>query len=174
MSIGLIWLIIIILIPLVGFYLLRINAATVFLSLCLGYVLFAFDSHNASMTANNLISHNYLPIHVTASVATTNLFLLLAPAVLSIILQLGSLTKHKRIINILPSLGVSLFLPLLIVPLLPTSIMISIVHTSFWSKITTYQSSIVGISALVAIIFFWLTVHNKREKTKHHGSKTKS
>jgi hypothetical protein len=172
MSIGLMWLLIIFLIPLVGFYLFRVNAAPVFLSLCLGYVLLAFDSHNASIIAGNLASHNYTFIHVTPTVGTVNLVLLLGPAALSIILQLGSMAKHKRLINVLPSLGVGLFAPILIVPLLPATIMIAIIRTSYWVKLVNNQASIVGFGALIAIAFFWLTVY-KHDGPKRHYSKAK-
>jgi len=174
MSIGLIWLLVIMLIPLVGFYLLRINAALVFLSLCLGYVLLSFDSRNASSIANNLASHKYVPIHLTLTAVMVNLALLLGPAVLSIIFQIGSIHKHQKLFNLVPSLGVSLFAPILIVPLLPNSIMTAIVHTSYWSKLITSQAAIVGFGSLVAIIFFWLTMHKKLGRLSsrsHHSSK---
>jgi hypothetical protein len=170
MSTGLLWLLVIFLIPLVGFYLLRINASLVFLSLCLGYVLLSFESRNSNSIAANLAKHHYaFPVHLSPSAVTVNLLLLLGPAVLSIILQFRSVAKHYRLLNVIPSLAVSLFAPILIVPLLPTNIMLSIMNNSYWLKLIRYQSSIVGFGSLVAIIFFWLLVYNKRKGSKKHS-----
>ena len=79
------------------------------------------------------------------------------------------MAKHYRLLNVIPSLAVSLFAPILIVPLLPTNIMLSIMNNSYWLKLIRYQSSIVGFGSLVAIVFFWLLVYNKRKGSKKHS-----
>jgi len=173
MTMGLIWLLIIFLIPVIGFYLLRINAALVFLSLCLGYVLFAFDAQNASKIVGSLSNVGSLDIHLKPTAVVVNLLLLLGPAVITLISQIGSVSDIKKILNILPSIGVGLFTILLVVPILPHSIMSAVVETSYWSTIVHNKASIVGIGAGVAILFFWFTLYKGNMK-KHHHSGSKS
>lgn len=170
MSIGLIWLTAIIIFPIIGLYLLKVNAALVYLSLCLGYVLYIFDAHNAGVLAGSLNAHSSL-VHLKASTVVVNFALLLGPAALTLISQINSLHgKSKRFLNLVPTIVTGLFIPLLVVPILPASTAESIIKTSYWAQLIKYRASIVGVGAVVAILFFWL---NGRESTKkkHHSSK---
>lgn len=168
MTIGLLWLALIVLIPLIGFYFFGINAAPVFLSLCLGYVLVMFDSKNASNVASS-INHN-VPVHINASLVAINLILLLGPAVLTIISQVRSISGHKKFLNLLSSASVGLFGALIIVPRLPSSVSSSIMSNSYWLQIVKYKTAIVGIGGLIAIVFFLFSLKKKATK-KHHEHK---
>ena len=160
---AIVWLALIIIGPIVGIYLLKSNAAMVFLALCLGYVLLSFDSHNA----NNLTS-SHIPVHLKTSSIIVNLVLLIGPALLTLVAQSGSIHANRKLLNLLPAIGVGLFGALLVVPRLPASLMQSIVTTHYWAKLIAYQSDIVGIGSGVAILFLWLSLKKDGAK-KHHG-----
>ncbi len=162
MTSGDIWLAIITLAPIALVYVLRANAALVYLSLCLGYVLYSFDSHNALTTVNSLHIHN--PTNIKPSSIMVNLVLLLGPTVLTLISQINSIKKSRKLMNLIPAAFCGLFTTLIIVPTLPASIAGKVEITSYWSSLTHYQAGIVGIGAAVAILFFWMN-------SKHNGKK---
>ena len=166
---GLFWLALIVIIPAVGLYLLRVNAAAVFLSLCLGYVLVSFDSHNAHRLASAL-THNNMPVHLQFSAVAVNLGLLLAPAVLTLLLQIKSVNGRRKFLNILPACAVGLFAALIIVPQLPGSVMVSVIRTNYWTQLIHYETDIVGIGAIVSLLFFWFSLaHKELKQFRHHG-----
>lgn len=162
MSIGIIWLLVIVILPIGLLYLLKSNAAMVYLSLCLGYVLYAFDYRSTkSLGSNGTIG----TIHFKTSTMIVDLVLLLGPAVFTLISQIKSTPGKKRILNFIPAVFVGLFTPLLIVPVLPKSIMLSIYKLTLWIKLSHYQALIVGVGAAVALVFL---VINKKEHHKNH------
>lgn len=163
MPIGLIWLIAIVFLPVIGLYFLRINAATVYLSLCLGFVLYFFDSHSAASAAHTL------PVHIKTTSMTVNLVLLLGPALLAMLIQLHSLHGNKKMLNLIPALFCGLFAALIVVPVLPASLMQGMASTSYWHTLIKYEGTIVGIGAAVALIFFWANL--KKDKTSKHHTK---
>ncbi len=159
-----VWLVAIIVIPLVVLYWLKVNAAAVFLALCLGYVLLAFDEQNAySLTTGQV------PFQLKQANIFVNLALLLGPALITLFIQIGSLHGKLKYFNILPALGVGLFVALLVVPELPTSLHQSITSTTYWVKLVRYQATIVGVSATVAAVFFWLNLRKQGGEKKHHA-----
>ncbi|MGH7234502.1 MAG: hypothetical protein ACREF7_03615, partial [Candidatus Saccharimonadales bacterium] len=79
---GNIWLAIIVLAPIAGIFLLNANAALIFLSLCLGYVLYSFDSHNTLSAIHSIHKYTYATHLIPSSIAM-NLALLLGPAVIT-------------------------------------------------------------------------------------------
>ena len=163
MPIGLIWLLVIVLLPVVALYFLRSNAAAVYLSLCLGFVLYFFDSHKAYTAAGSL------PAHIKASSLLVNLVLLIGPALLTMLIQIHSLHGSKKSLNLLPALFCGLFAALIIVPVLPQTMTHSINSTSYWHSLIKYQGSIVGIGAAVAILFFWFNLRKESGSKKHHA-----
>src|SRR5580765_2533045 len=96
--------------PVVVLWLLRVNAALVFLSLCLGDVLVSFTAKDAV----SIVSGASTSVH--ASDAVIRLGLLLAPAILTILFMIGTVKGKKRFLNILPAAGVGLLSALLVVP----------------------------------------------------------
>lgn len=166
MSLSILWLALIVFLPVVVFYLLQVNAAPVFLSLCLGYVLVAFDSKNSRSFLGS-INQTSAPIHIKASVIAINLVLLLGPAVLTILSQIKTINGSRKLLNLLSSLSVGLFAALITVPRLPVSISGKIASNQYWLYIIKYQTYIVGIGSLIALVFFLITIH-KKESKKHH------
>ena len=163
MNSGTLWLAVITLAPIIIIFLLGANAATVFLSLCLGYVLYSFDSHNATSAINSFHQYNFTN-HLKTSAIAINLVLLLAPAIITLLSQIKSMHGTKRFINLIPAIFCGLFAALIIVPALPASTASAIGSTPYWGKLAHYQADIVGSGAVVAIAFFWSNV-------KHHSRK---
>lgn len=145
----------IVLVPLVLLMLLRINAALVFLSLCLGDVLIQFVASDTNSFVALLQSSS-----ATKSVPTDNttikLILLLLPVVLTALFMIKTVKGAKLLLNILPALGVGLLGALLVVPLLGPGLGHQIITSSLWLQATRAQNLIVGSSALVCLLALWL------------------
>jgi hypothetical protein len=142
---------VVILIPVVVLVLLRVNAAMVFLSLCLGYVLVQFVANDA----NSLV--NFVAPNVgSLSASTLRLVLLFAPPVLTAVMMLFSVRGRLRpLINILPAAGTALLAILLAVPLLTPGLRHAIEQQYTWQQISKMQSFIVGASALISLLALW-------------------
>jgi len=157
----------IVLVPVVVLMLLRVNAAIVFLSLCLGAVLVQFTANDA----NDFLT-TFSSSHTVTSVTTTNsnikIALLLLPVILTTIFMIKTIHgKSRLLLNILPAVGVGLLGALLVVPLLPPDMAHDIIDSSLWSEVQKAQALIVGSSALVCLLVLWL----QRPKTGGHKRK---
>jgi hypothetical protein len=159
----------IVVVPVVLLMVMRINAALVFLSLCLGDVLVQFVAKDASGLFAQLHSSHINPA-IQISNDNVKLVLLLLPAVLTAIFMIRTIRGTSRLLlNALPSAGVGLLGALLIVPLLPPGLSHNIVGSSLWTEVLRTQDLIVGASAVVCLLVLWL----QRPKTggkhrKHH------
>lgn len=159
----------IVLVPVLVLLVLRINAALVFLSLCLGDVLVQFVGNDAkdffsmlSPTGRDIQPDNHM----------VSLVLLLLPTVLTAIFMIRTVRgKGRLLLNMLPAAGVGLLGALLVVPLLSPGLSHNIVRSDLWSEVQQAQDLIVGTSALVCLLVLWL----QRPKTgsgkhsKHHS-----
>jgi Na+(H+)/acetate symporter ActP len=144
----------IILLPVLVLLLLRVNAALVFLSLCLGDVLVQFIAPDANNVLNLFALHGQ---NANYGNNTIRLFLLLVPVVLTTLFLVRTVKgKTKAVMNIFPAIGVGLLTALLIVPLLSAGIQHEIVSSSIWTQVQRSQVLIVGMSALVCLFFLWL------------------
>lgn len=141
--------------PLVLLMVLRVNAALVFLSLCLGDVLVRFVAGDAGTF---LSTHaDQVPQAASAGNNTVKLILLLIPVVLTTIFMIRTIRGGTRLLlNALPAAGVGLLGALLAVPLLPPGLSHNIVESSLWSQAQRTQGLIVGGSALVCMFVLWL------------------
>lgn len=156
-------LIALVVIPVLLLVLLRVNAAIVFLSLCLGSVLVQFVGSDAQSVVNGA------SVNPQISNNTVRLVLLLAPAVLTLIFMIRTVRPPMRFINILPAIGVGFLTALLIVPLLPPGIGHNIVHSDLWDQVQNLRSVIVAASAVICLLFLWLG-RPKNGSSKHgHG-----
>jgi hypothetical protein len=149
---------------------LRINAALVFLSLCLGNVLVQFVAEDANSFMSVLQS--YQPGQIPdAGSNITKLVLLLLPVVLTAIFMIKTVKGSKLVVNVLPAVGVGLLGSLLVVPLLSEGLSFDIMSTTLWVEASKAQNLIVGSSSLICLFVLWL----QRPKTggndkhaKHH------
>lgn len=160
----------IILVPLVLLMVLRINAALVFLSLCLGNVLVRFVGPDAQSFLTLFSARTSQ--EVTASDQTIKLVLLLLPAVLTAVFMIKTVRKGgKLVLNALPAIGVGFLGGLLVVPLLPAGLSHNIINSPFWSQAVRAQSLIVGISGLVCLLVLWLQRPKSGGEDKHSKHK---
>jgi hypothetical protein len=160
----------IVLVPVVVLMLLRINAAIVFLSLCLGNVLVQFVAPDANSFFDLFSAH--VPKGVDTGDNFVKLLLLLLPVILTAIFMIRTVHGHGRLaLNVLPSACVGLLAGLLIVPLLPISLSANIVSSDLWSQAQSAQDLIVGGSALICLLVLWL---NRPMSGKHGRGKHKT
>ena len=143
--------------PAVLLMVLRINAALVFLSLCLGDVLVQFVASDAG---NFLTQHAGQVVSLPTSDTGANnvkLVLLLLPAVLTAVFMIRTIRGQSRLLlNLLPAAGVGLLGGLLVTPLLPSGLSHNVIGSSLWPQIQRTQDLIVGGSAVVCLIVLWL------------------
>lgn len=157
----------IVIIPAALLMVLRINAALVFLSLCLGNVLVQFVASDASTWLTTFSSS-----HTTTVVTTTNgnikIGLLLLPAVLTAIFMIRTVKDTPRMImNVLPAIGVGLLGALLVVPLLSPDLSHNIIASKLWWNAQQSENVIVGGSAIICLVALWM----QRPKAGGHKSK---
>lgn len=144
----------IVFLPVVVLMAFRINAALVFLSLCLGDVLVQFVAGDAHGYLTSLAAQAH-GIQVTNNNA--KIVLLLLPAVLTAVFMIRTVSGSSRLaLNVLPAIGVGLLGALLIVPLLPPGLSHNIVRSDFWDQAQKAQDIIVGGSAIVCLFVLWL------------------
>lgn len=147
--------------------LLRINAAMVFLSLCLGAALVTYVAGEA----NSLISW-ISPSASQLSTSTIQLILLLGPAVVTCIVTLFSVRGGaKAWFNILPAVATAAFATLLVVPLLPYDFGGGIESLELWDQLERAQALIVGVGAIISLALLWFQRHGLRGKEKKKGKK---
>ncbi len=150
-------------VPVVLLVMLRINAALVFLSLCLGDVLVRFvGSDVVSIVAGASTS-----VHTTDSMI--KLVLLLVPVVLTMLFMIKTVKRSLRLANALPAIGVGFLTALLAVPLLPSGLAHNITTSNLWTQAQNVQSAIVAGSALVCLLF--LLMQRPKSHDEKHGHK---
>lgn len=160
----------IVVVPIISLMFLRINAALVFMSLCLGNVLVQFVASDANSFFDLFaLKANQEPVNPSGN--TVKIILLLFPAVLTSIFMIRTVNgKSKLALNLLPAIGVGLLGALLIVPLLPAGLSHSIMASNLWVQAEKAQVLIVGSSALVCLFVLWMqrpkTGHSKHDKKK--------
>lgn len=149
-------------IPIILLFFLRVNAAFVFLSLCLGNVLVQFAGSDAVSIAAGASTR------ALATASTIKLALLVAPAVLTIIFMMGTVRGNKKYINLLPAAVTGLLVALLAVPLLAPGLSANVQALSSWQSVQQMQSGVVAASTLVCLVFLWLSRPKHEGKGKKH------
>jgi hypothetical protein len=160
----------IVVVPVVLLMLLRVNAALVFMSLCLGSVLVQFVAPDANSFLALFSAR--VPEGIDKGNDTVKLLLLLLPVVLTTIFMIRTVRGYGRLtLNALPAIGVGLLGGLLIVPLLPPGLSHNIIDSALWDQAIRAQDLIVGTSALVCLLVLWMgrpkTGHDKKKHGKH-------
>jgi len=147
-------------VPVLACFFLRINAALVFLSLCVGDVLVRFVGSDAVSVVSGASTS------AMATGSTVRLILLLAPAVLTMLFMVRSVKAPMRLVNILPALGAGFLTALLAVPQLAPSLSQQIITSSTWGQFQNLQAAIVAASTLVCMLFLW-SQRPKNHENKH-------
>ncbi|HKR82459.1 MAG TPA: hypothetical protein VJR27_05700 [Candidatus Saccharimonadales bacterium] len=137
--------------PAVVLTLLGINAAVVFLSLCLGEVLVKYVAADALSGMTTLSPHMS-----DLSKTMVQLGFLFAPAIATSLIMIGSVKgKMRRLVNIVPGFGVGLLIVLIGVPLFTPGLRAAIQAGSFWRELSRAQALVVGLTALISLLFLW-------------------
>ncbi|HEX8182776.1 MAG TPA: hypothetical protein VF575_04215 [Candidatus Saccharimonadales bacterium] len=140
--------------PVLLLMVLRVNAAQVFLSLCLGAVLVQFVGPDA---ATIVASTSARQPGMLAGQSYVNLFLLLLPVVLTTIFMIKSVKGKARLAyNFLPAVGVGVLVALLAVPLMSYGLTASIVQLELWRKLESLQTLIISVNALLTLLYLWM------------------
>ncbi len=148
--------------PVALIMLLRVNAALVFLSLCLGDVLIQFVAKDTNDFMGAFTGHY-------GNADFVKLGLLVLPAVLTTVFMIRTVKGSRLLINLLPAVGVGLLGTLLVVPLLPPGTAANIVNSAIWQQIRRAEDLIVGSSALICLLSLWLMRPKTGGKhSKHH------
>jgi hypothetical protein len=149
-------------VPIALLFFLRVNAAFVFLSLCLGSVLVQFAGDDAT----SIVSGASTSAYVTSS--TIQLALLLAPAILTIIFMMGTVQGNKKFFNLVPAVATGILVALLAVPLLAPGLAHNVQLLGAWQSVQQVQSGVVALSTLVCLVFLWSSRPKHDEKHKKH------
>lgn len=152
-------------VPALIFVALRVNAAMVFLSVCLGAVL-------VEQVATQAIEMTglFTPKQYSASQTSINLAMLLAPAVLTTVVTAFSV--HGRIkvaLNLIPAAAASMLAVLLAVPLFSRGLAFNLMSQQTWHILSNAEALVVGAGALVSLFFLWTQRRSfrKHDKRKH-------
>lgn len=149
------------------FVALRINASLVFLSLCLGYVLVQFVANDADSFVNFIA-----PNRDSVTASSMRLFLLFAPAAMTILITLFSMKgRVKPVMNVLPAIGATALVMLFVVPQLPSPIMHTVQDSQFWGHFTKVQAAFITGGAVFSMLVLWSqrqSLHGDAHG-KHHG-----
>lgn len=151
-------------VPAVLVTLLRVKAAYVFMSLCVGSVLSLFVG-DAALDMAQTFMKSYSP----TTEAIIQVGLLLAPVVLTIIFLTRSVSRSSWLINLLPAVLTGVVLLLLVVPFLSDATQSAIYATNVWSQLSQYQPIIVSVAVFMSLAQLWST--GKPPKDKRHKKK---
>jgi hypothetical protein len=147
----------IVLVPLIVLTVLRVNAAVVFLSLCLGSVLVKFVGEDAN---------SFIGLFTNSSGYTLSVLLLLMPVVFTTLIMIRTVKGGIRsIFNLIPAAAVGVVGLLLLMPLVSPGLRGALTHTSVWHDIERARSLVVGVSTLASLFFLVL----QRPKRGHEG-----
>ncbi|HEY8999642.1 MAG TPA: hypothetical protein VIM53_05010 [Candidatus Saccharimonadales bacterium] len=153
--------------PFLALTALRINAAFVFLSLCLGQVLVEFVSNDMN-SFMRIFAARVSPI----GNSTMQLSLLFVPPALTALFMIFSMRGRMRMLmNALPAAATSLFAALLAVPLLAPGLRKAIEVQSSWRQLDHARPLVVLLGAVLSLVFLWST--RKRQKANEDGHRRK-
>lgn len=156
-------LIVALVLPVLTFLVLRVNAAMVFLSVCLGAVLVDHVSSDADMIVNS-----FSPTTNSLSQTTIELALLLIPAVVTAVVTTLSVHGRLRVVlNIFPAAASSMLMVLLAVPMLPRGVAFNLMTQDGWRMLSNAEALVIGAGALVSLFFLWTQRRNFRQHDKH-------
>jgi len=142
-------------VPLVTMMVLRINAALVFMALCLGSVLTQFVADDAGWLMT--LASPSVPQVGSVSESMIKLALLLLPPLFTAIFMIRTVSGGGRLLlNLLPAIGTGFLTALLAIPLLTPGTAVPIMASPLWQEAVKLQDLIVGSSALLCLFVLWL------------------
>lgn len=148
--------------PFLLFVVLRINAAMVFLSLCLGYVLVDLVAQDANSLIKFLTPHTG-----SLSETTWHLIILLTPVIMTCVMMIFSVKERwKVLLNVFPAAATSVLLVSLAVPLLTPGLRSVLQSQTPWQQINRAQAFIIVIGACISLIMLWTQRKTMRGEKK--------
>lgn len=149
--------------PVVILTLLRANAATAFLALCLGSVL-------GSFVAKDLVSmlKGYIAPATQLTETIASLVLLWLPVLLVAFFMMKTIAPKQRLVNIAPALAVGLLGALLSVPFLAPELQSSVEASEIWKSIEAYKALIVVFGTAISLGLLRMRKKADDHKGKHH------
>lgn len=152
--------------PALGVFVMRSNAAIVFLALCAGNVLLKYLGEDALLLLHSFVPHGSVVYDEVLSIA-----LLLLPAFLTAIFLRKSLSGPKALINLIPALASGCLVAFSVVPLLSEITRNNIMDTHLWSVLTQFQDLIIGVGILTSLFLLWASSKKPKEHKKkgHKG-----
>jgi hypothetical protein len=142
---------------------LRVNAAYVFLSLCLGDFLVTRVAQDPSSFVAFVAPHEN-----TLGSATLELIMLMTPVVATCVFMIFTVHgKVRSLVNFLLSILVALSILLLAVPLLLVDMSSFAMDNEAWTQLSRLSSLIFGVGAVLSLIVLW-TQRRHHQKPHHH------
>ena len=142
----------------------RVNAALVFLSVCLGAVLVDHVAGDA-----DLIVNSFSPTTNSLSQTTIQLLLLLVPTIVTTVIMVFSVHgKLRGFLNLFPAAASSMLLVLLAVPMLPRGLAFNLMTQEAWRILSNAEALVIGVGALISLFFLWTQRRNFRHHDKRH------
>lgn len=151
-------------VPAVLLLLLRTDAATVFLSLAVGGILERIAGNDITSALATFSARTNTEI----GMAVVHIGLIVVPAIITALVLRRSVSSAKLLVNIFPAVATGAVGLLLIVPLLPANIRITVINSNIWSLIDKSQVLIVGVSVLSSLLVLWFGKPHKEHGKKHH------
>lgn len=155
-----------VLVPAAVIVLLRVNGAIALMSLCLGSVLIAYTATDVEGVLTSFAAKN----SGLAVNQWTQLGLLVAPFLLTVLFTRGSVNGSKKLTNVLPAVATGLLFALLIVPLLSASLQRNIHSQPAWNQLSNLQTAIILSGAAFSLLFLLFT-HRTRKHDDDAGGK---
>ncbi len=155
--------------PIILIMVARVNAAILFMSICVGEVLVQYLGSDAATVVTAFSAHG-----TQFSNSTIRILLLFLPAILTMIFMFHSVKGSKLILNILPAIGTGLLITLLIEPLLSKSMQHTLGKETLWQNVYQTRALIVGIGALISLFFLWFQHRQSWGGERAHKSKRSS
>lgn len=149
-------LIALILMPLALCYLLKSNAALVFLSLCASEVLITFTVSDATRLLNNF---NF-------KAPDTDVISLGIVVVLMLLTMFFTHRPGKFLTQAGPALAAGVLLAIMAVPLLSGTVQADFASSQVWTNLQKIQAWVVGIGVFWSFGLIWL--ESKKPRGKHH------
>jgi hypothetical protein len=150
-------------VPAVGLFLLRVNGALAFLSLCAGSVFLTLAGSDTDLIASSISKS-------TMTEPAVKLGLVLLPFILCLLLLRKSISSAKSLLNIVPSVFASVLALLLIKPLLPGSLQASLAGSQSWTMLDQAQELVAAGGIVISFLFLFVTKpheHSLGKRRKH-------
>lgn len=140
----------------------RVNAAVVFMSLCLGAVLVQYVATDAIelITAMFRVS----PLEVGQWI---RIGLLVAPFLLTILFMRKTVAGNKQLTNFFPAVASGMLFALVLTPLLPKVVQVAIEKEDLWKTVSNLQTAVVVGGAFFTLLFLFITNHQHGGEEKH-------